>query len=318
MSLFSRRKAGNNQGWLGIGFHVDGISVAHVRRVTGGKPTVEWAVFYPAERSAYPAILARLAKERGVENYRCSAMLSRDAYQMLSLEAPAVPPEELKSAVRWRLRDMLDYHVDDATFDVLAVPAEQGMGARSGSLFAVVAKTQAVGELVDLLHGAGVATRTIDIPDMAQRNVAALLEPENRALALLSVTANGTLLTLTAGGELYSSRRIDVTAAQLQEWGPDAVQSCYERITLELQRSLDHFDRQHSSVPLSKVMLAPMGGDASGLLNYLSGNLYVPIEQLDLESVLDLTRAPELRSREAQQRHFMAIGAALRHEEMAL
>ena len=44
---------------------------------------------------------------------------------MLSLEAPAVPREELKTAVGWRLKDMLDFHIDDATIDVLAIPGAQ-------------------------------------------------------------------------------------------------------------------------------------------------------------------------------------------------
>ena len=318
MSLFSKRKGKKNQGWLSVGFQPDGISAVHAHRVVGGKPVIEWLAFYPAEKAALPAVLARMNKERGTVAYQCIGLLSSGDYQVLSLEAPSVPPDELKNAVRWRLKDMLDYHIDDATFDVMALPAEKSMGARNGAMFAVVAKTQLIGQIHGLFEAADVEVRVIDIPDMAQRNIAALVEPEGRAIALLSVTADGTLLTLTAGGELYSSRRIDVTAAQLSQPYPDAVLACHERITLELQRSLDHFDRQHHTIPLAKVILAPMGDGAAGLQAYLSSNLYVPIEPMDLDAVLDLSRVPELRNKEAQQRHFLAIGAALRHEETAL
>jgi MSHA biogenesis protein MshI len=34
--------------------------------------------------------------------------------------------------------------------------------------------------------------------------------------------------------------------------------------------------------------------------------------------VVDLSRAPELKSPDLQQRYFLTIGAALRHEETAL
>jgi MSHA biogenesis protein MshI len=59
--------------------------------------------------------------------------------------------------------------------------------------------------------------------------------------------------------------------------------------------------------------------DASpGLQEYLSSNLYVPVETMHLDSVLDLSKVPELKSPETQQRYFLTLGAALRHEEKAL
>jgi MSHA biogenesis protein MshI len=244
--------------------------------------------------------------------------LSFTDYQILSLEAPAVPAVELKQAVRWRLKDMLDYHIDDATIDVLSVPADRGMAARSNTMFAVAARSQLVGQLHDLFDKAGVEVRVIDIPDMAQRNISALVEPNGHAVAMLSVNADSALVTLTSGGELYFSRRIDVTAAQLKQLDSDAILACYDRISLELQRSLDHFDRQFHYLQMSKLVLAPMGNSAEALQSYLSDNLHIPVETLDLESVLDLSKIPELKNKEMQQRHFLVIGAALRHEEAAL
>jgi MSHA biogenesis protein MshI len=53
------------------------------------------------------------------------------------------------------------------------------------------------------------------------------------------------------------------------------------------------------------------------LLEYLSPNLYLPVETINLESVLDLSKVPELKSPEAQQKYFMTLGAGLRDEEKA-
>ena len=44
----------------------------------------------------------------------------------------------------------------------------------------------------------------------------------------------------------------------------------------------------------------------------------MPVEALNLETVLDLAKVPELKSLETQQRYFMTLGAALRHEEKVL
>jgi MSHA biogenesis protein MshI len=158
----------------------------------------------------------------------------------------------------------------------------------------------------------------IDIPEMAQRNVSALLEQEGRGIAFLSFDAKGGMLTVTYAGELYLSRRIEVPLAQLQLGDIEQRNACYDRITLELQRSLDHFDRQYHFINVAKMVLSPMGDAGQALQSYLSTNLYIPVENLDLAAVLDISNAAELQQPEAQQRYFMTIGAAMRHEEKIL
>lgn len=257
-------------------------------------------------------------KELRAERFHCINLMAANEYQLLSVEAPNVPADELKTAIRWRLKDMLDFHIDDATVDVLDVPLDKSASNRSHQMYAVAARNQVIEQRQTLFSDAKISLRVIDIPEMAQRNLAALLEPEGRGLALLSFNEEGGLLTLTCAGELYLSRRIDVTFDQLTQMDEEQKQSCYERVTLELQRSLDHFERQYHFVTLSKLMLAPLGDRAAGLVSYLAENLYIPIETLNLETVLDFKNVPELKSLEMQQRYFMVLGAALRHETVAL
>jgi MSHA biogenesis protein MshI len=57
-------------------------------------------------------------------------------------------------------------------------------------------------------------------------------------------------------------------------------------------------------------VLAPTG--AAGLEEYLSSNLYTRVETLDLGSVFDLARIPDLADPARQQRFFVPLGAALR------
>lgn len=316
MGLFGKTR--KNPGWMAISCQSDGIFVAHVKRPASGRPVVELFSFYPADKVALAAALDKLAKELHLDRYQCSHLLSSGEYQLLSVDTPNVPADELRNAIRWRLKDMLDYHVDDATVDVLAVPQDKSGAVRSNTLFAVAARNQLIEQRQTLFEQAKIGLRVIDIPEMAQRNVSALLEPEGRALALLSFNAEGGLITVTFGGELYLSRRMDISIMQLQQADLSQKAAIHERITLELQRSLDHFDRQYHAMPLSKLLLCPMGSAGAGLQEYLAANLYAPVESLTLDAILDFSKAPELNQPESQQRYFMVLGAALRHEERAL
>lgn len=303
---------------MAISLGNDGIYSASVKQPPASAPVLEFFSFHPKSDKPLADQLAKIAREPEAKSSQCSLMLAAGEYQLFSVDALNVPAEELKSAVRWRLKDMLDYHVDDATIDVLDVPGDKNAGGRGHALYAVAARNQVIAERQGLFLDAGLPLSIIDIPDMAQRNISALLEPEGRGLALLSFDDNGGLLTVTFGAELYLSRRLDVRLAALQ--GDDATKKAavFERITLELQRSLDHFDRLHNFITTSKLVLAPLGAAAAELQAYLAANLYMPVELMQLEQVIDLSKMPALCDPALQNRAFMTIGAALRREETAL
>lgn len=157
----------------------------------------------------------------------------------------------------------------------------------------------------------------VDIPELAQRNVAALLEDENRGLAFLRVDESGMMLTLTFHGELIAVRRGEMNTRQLNSADAGERARVMERLVLEVQRSLDNFDRQYSHIPISKVVLAcyPL---VENLMNELIESIYVPVREMDLASVLDFPSIPELRNPQAQAKSLLAIGAALRTDGVAL
>jgi MSHA biogenesis protein MshI len=290
----------------------DGIAAASIRHPAVGKPAVTVAAFF----SGAPGLdtLEKAGKELHSADYRCTTVLGGGDYQFMSVEAPNVPRAELKTAMRWRLKDVLDFPVDEATYDVLDIPLDPNAAVRpQQSIFAIAARNSVIQARQKLFAKSKIRLRTIDIPEMAQRNVSALLEPEGRGIAMLSFNEDGGLLTVSWRAELYLSRRIDVTLAQLLEADLERRHQSFDKITLELQRSLDNFERQFSFISVAKLVLAPSGAD--GLQDYLAGNLYTRVETLDLGQVLDIAGIPELADPARQQRFFVAIGAALRSQE---
>jgi MSHA biogenesis protein MshI len=109
------------------------------------------------------------------------------------------------------------------------------------------------------------------------------------------------------------SRHTDITIEQLMALAPGAREQALERLVLELQRSIDHFDRQFSYVTLSRLLLSPLPAEL-GVQEYLAGNLYLPVQTFDLGDVMDFPGAPELSDTERQSFRLHMLGAALREE----
>lgn len=237
-----------------------------------------------------------------------SLVLRPGDYRLRVLDAPNVPAEELKSAVRWQIQDMLDFHADDGTIDVLQIPQPEHL-THVRQIFAVAAKNTLIAEETLLAQNAGLNLGIIDILETAQRNLVARLETSRRALATFAFVENGGLLTLTLDGELCLARSLGVNPASLEG---DGFESVLDRLSLEIQRSLDHFDRQFGGVPVDRLLLVPVAqGDR--LRDGLAGNLALPVETLDLGEVLDISGVPDAKALPGVCYH--AIGAALRIED---
>jgi MSHA biogenesis protein MshI len=307
--LFKSRR---NPGWLAVNVLPQQVDVAHIVRNGSQRPQVLMNDSFRKEGSDIHT-LARLRKEFEFSHFRCTTLLKNGNYQMLQIEAPDVPDEEVQAATGWKVKDMIDYPVEQATIEILTIPGGPTGAGRTASLFAVTARDETIEQSIKLFEKSEITLDAIDIPELAQRNISALFETEGRALGLVSFDNQGGLLTITRGGELLLSRYLDVTVQSLVDASEERRLQVLERVGLELQRSLDFFDRQPNSVAVAKLLVPAMPAEI-GLLEYFSNNLSVPVEVLNLETALDISRVPALKDPQRQAQSLLVLGAALRDE----
>jgi len=162
----------------------------------------------------------------GLKGLEARVMLWPEQYQLLQIDAPAVPPEELRSAARYLIREMLDSHVDDVTLDVMRVGDGQQKGA--GHLFVVAVTNSVVRSVLELGDAMHWKVPVIDIQETAQRNLqSALAGRDGRAdranAALVLVDGHQAVLTISANEELFYSRRFELPEGFLAaSWGHDS------------------------------------------------------------------------------------------------
>ena len=189
MQLFGSK--GKKAGWICINVMPDRVDVSHVLMVGKTRPEVVLCDSYRKEGDT-AATLGRLRSELQLNRYRCTTLLRSGEYQIVSVETPAnLPAQEAKMAVRWRIKDMIDYPVEAASVDAVFIPGPDGTTERSAQMLAVAAKNDAVAATVKAFNDADIPLEVVDVPELAQRNLAHLLEPEGRGLALLALDERG-------------------------------------------------------------------------------------------------------------------------------
>ncbi len=286
-----------------------GIAIAALDQAQ--PPRLAECDFLPGEGGAVDGeALARRLHELHLTRRPCTTVMPLGEYTVLNVEAPAVPPEELRAAVRWQVKDLIDFHIDDAVIDVFDAPPSGATG-RQNSLYVVVSRLAAVRERVDLLEAAEARLETIDIPELVLRNITERLPEDEAGVGFVYLARERGLVILTRQSTLYFARTLEMGYADLA--AGDSGQ--FDRLVLEIQRSLDYYDRYFVQPPVAGLVLAPSEEPVPGLQDYLHEALGLAVRNLDLGEVVACDRPLEPA---AQARCLMAVAAALREEPTTL
>jgi len=287
---------------------VDGARVA-VASVSGGdgRPSVRVACHeLPVDRSATAAIDLREFKPK---DGRVVSVLERSDYQIQLIEAPNVPDDELRQAVSWRLKDLIDTPVEDMALDLFRLPTSTNASARE-VLNAVVAKKIDVQSSTRFAESAGLlGVERVDIPELALLNIATRLSTDTRGTAFLHFSEDDGFLIIARRGVLHVVRQIPMGRRVFIENADDEffINERVSGIALEVQRSLDFYESQYDYPPIDHLTITP-GRGLAALPAALARETGLRVVSLDLHELFEIDKAV---SDEQIGDCLVAIGAAL-------
>lgn len=299
-----------DQSLTGIVAGRDGTVVACVERHGDEDIHLRSCNFTPASGKS-DNVFADL-DDRALGKRSCTTLLPVGSYQLLVVDAPDVPPEEMRAAIRWRIQDQIDFHIDDAVIDIFDAPPAGP--AHSNQVYVVVTHRDTVKQRIDDLEAAGVQLDVIDIPELAMRNIAARLPEDEAGLVSLYFDENRCLITITHNAELFLTRSIDVGYLQLQEDAASPQGLC-NRIALEIQRSMDYYEHNYHQAAVRAIAILPVPVTLFGLEDALQQTLGLSTRSVTVGDLIPDVSAPDPA---VAADCLLALGSALRTEEVAL
>jgi MSHA biogenesis protein MshI len=307
------KKTAEAKGRIGLAFGRDRIALAVVTG-SGERAVLERCELLPVDPAGGAEAVAAALRVAALPPLPVSTVLQSADYQLALVEAPDVPPAELRAAIRWRLKDAIDIPVEDAVIDVFEVPA-QSRGTQGRQMYAVAAQRGAVDRYAAALAAAP-AFDVIDVPELCLRNLAAVLPAAARGVALLHLAEPLASVVLVQNRTFYFARQIDLQASMRLVAGHDAGAPLdAASIVLELQRSLDYYERHFDQPPITQIAISPVGAQAEALAADLGRETGFEVTTLDLNAVLSC--ATEVAPA-TQAGCLLAVGAALRQERRSL
>ena len=233
---------------------------------------------------------------------RVIVVLDPRDYQILQLESPNVPPDELQNAIRWRAMEFMEGSPNDYTLDVLPL---EGEPSRAAKVIAVVARNDIVRARMLDCEALGQPLSIIEIAETTQRNLlhAVLLGEPAAPKVAAALVADGerALMIIAVQGQLYFFRRfefdtdifgaVDDLASELI--GNNAGAEAVLRSLTQLHRGLDLWDDTYPSLPLGTFRV-DAGVKTDAIIARLRPETGVDTQPLRLSAIfkVPVSRAP--------------------------
>jgi MSHA biogenesis protein MshI len=228
------------------------------------------------------------------------------------VQAPDVPRAERRAAARYSMRDAFDFPIDKATLDVFDLPSEANTGAKA-TCFAIATRGDAVADITKSFERQFRGFDVIDIPELCQRNLAALLPQDAKGVAFLLIRDDFAQLVLTRNGMLYVTRRFDFGMRGELNGDEDSEASELpldpQMLSLELQRSLDYYESHFDEGAIADLFIAPAGIRANLMAAELGASTGLRISMFNIHDLVDVSFSAEIPDGWLP---CLAIGAALR------
>ena len=303
------RKALRPDARAGIALADGSFALAVVKRTGEGKPSIEHCAVHSTSGDPGAALKPLLDKLR-VNRAPVCAVIGGDDYQIVQVEAPDVLPAEMRAAIRWRLRDVINFSVDEAVVDVFGIP-DPVRRTQGKMLFAVAARDAAIQRISSSLRTVAKGFDSIDIPELCLRNLSALLPQDHKGVAMLALHERFAQLVITRQGVMYLTRRIDT--ARFGHDGHNGMAIDAGALALEIQRSLDYYESHYDQTPVGDLVIAPADARARDLADQLKNETNLRIGVLNVGEIFNVPGGGDVVT---DWPTLMALGAALRDDKV--
>lgn len=276
------------------------ISLAYITQKKN-KPELVLCDVFPYQENNLEEALTRYVKRKDLEGVPCSLMLRPEDYQLLSMEALPVPPEEFQAAIRWAVKDLIHASTEGSVIDSFPLVAPKLANAKA-MMMVVVAQLAYLQKISAAIRESGLDLRIIDIPEMALRNIASLYEREGKGIGFIYIQNKIANFLVIRDKKLCFTRQVHGNSDSSDN------ELILDEMALEVQRSLDYYESQWRQGRPSEIIFATVSSES---VSGLSARLGISVRQFNIaDSIL-----PQQKIDFALQNQCLfVLGGALREE----
>ncbi len=308
--MFSFKAKIVNKPTAGITFSKDGIALAIIEH-RFGKPTLLHSQLYPCSPDEHASRLSQLVKQHKLDTISCNLVLAPDEYQVLQVDAPEVPKQELATALRWHIKDLINFHIDDVVIEHVEMVIQHTSGKQQ--IQVIVCRQSIIQNYVDLLVKAQCNLASIDIAVFSARNILAHVDTINpsHSTGLLNLWDEYSRITvfLEHGIGINRQSTIGLDTLSFISSEPSSL-AIIDTLALEIQRTFDYYESHSRQSAIEQLLIISNGQAVPDLAQLLQQRLGMPCKLISVADAISCDNPDSILNN-----CISAIGGALRMEQ---
>lgn len=249
--------------------------------------------------------LKEFVVKQGLVDMPTAVAFQDETLHIRKLELPKMPPEDLKEAVRWQMRDVAESSMDDYTVSYSVLKEQVQTEITRLTLLGYAVKKTALQETELLLQKAGLKPFFMEPVPVSLAHSVERIAPslENEWTGIVDIGVKKTYFAAIGNSRLQFVRYMTGVSMEqtmeLKEGYPT-------KLALEIQHTIDAFSIACQVERLEKIFLAGGGASMGNLSSFLTQNIGIATEVLNPFQGIELAAPFAL----AQQKPYL-FGAAL-------
>lgn len=265
--------------------------------------------FYPCDRldrnpEIFKKLLAEIVSSNSVRRFPCNWILHPDYYKVIMLPIPNVPKLEHREAIRWQIKDMIDYPLEDTTIDIF-YSNNFNRSAKAEKVYVVAAQTSFLKNIANLIKASNLELISIDIRQFALRNLIylKLVKSDSQfSVGILDMVGESCIISLLENESIYLVRKIPVAKTSPLDKS--------STLCDELKRSFDYCHRELNRSPPTRLFTTFNPIEFNDLTSAIVTVLNIQLEPLSIQELINFSYSSNIVF---DLRNLYAVGGALRN-----
>ncbi|QUM78281.1 biogenesis protein MshI [Moritella sp. 24] len=220
--------------------------------------------------------LSAMIVKHKLQSSACHVVLSNQLYQLLQIDKPSVPDDEIASTLPFIAKEFISEAIDSVVFDYFSVPNQNKINL-------VYSSKSLVELIITAIKQSKLELVTIGIEELATANLfntSADTARKSTQMLIAQQDYQEVSLTIIYDNQLYFSRRLRGFSRlrDLQESQLDT--SLLDNFSLEIQRSADFVVSQLKLPEVKEINLALPSMILEPLISRLQINFTIPVTPL--------------------------------------
>ncbi|WP_448553232.1 hypothetical protein [Thalassotalea montiporae] len=227
---------------------------------------------FPVTNGDQLAALEQFASE-GKLSAEGHLVLAPAQYQIVQVDKPNVPTDEILGALKWQIKDLVTIPPEEMILDYFSGPTLSG-GAEKINV--VVSTKSALQAIVEKMSGSIVELATISTEEFA---FASLVPFQEHAVLLVCQQPNEEVVILIVKhGRIFFHRRLRGYAQLASKTMEELSFGAIDSLSLEIQRSSDYFERQLKHAPIKEIQVILPIKTQNYIVTKLAENTNTPVK----------------------------------------